>query len=99
MARIPFGWGPGLYAASVNKYYVDELYRRSSPAAACCWASALWWFDAKVIDGAVNGAGWLSQRIGSILRRHPDRADAELRPRASPAGWSLVLIAYLVMRP
>jgi NADH-quinone oxidoreductase subunit L len=32
-------------------------------------SSALWWFDAKVIDGAVNGAGWLARTIGGGLRK------------------------------
>jgi hypothetical protein len=67
--RIPLGWGPGLYAASVNKSTSTSSTWRSSPAAACSWARRCGGSTAHVIDGAVNGAGWLSQRIGSILRR------------------------------
>jgi NADH-quinone oxidoreductase subunit L len=43
-----------------NKYYVDELY--GGTVIAGVWASArgLWTVDRKVVDGAVNGTGWLT---------------------------------------
>ena len=66
---IPFGLGPGMYRASVNLYYVDAFYSWIFARGGVLLANALWWFDAKVIDGAVNGAGWLSQRSGALLRR------------------------------
>ena len=42
----------------LNKYYIDELYdalfvNRSKDSGA-----TLWRFDAKVIDGVVNGSAW-----------------------------------------
>jgi NADH-quinone oxidoreductase subunit L len=96
--RIPFGWGPGLYAASVNKFYFDELYQAVFARGGVQLGRALWWFDAHVIDGAVNGAGWLSQRIGAILRRI-QTGRTQNYGLGIASGLVLVLIAYLVMRP
>ena len=98
MERIPFGWGPGLYAASVNKFYFDELYlavfaRGGVQLARRCGGSTR-----NVIDGAVNGAGWLSQRIGSILRRI-QTGRTQNYGLGIASGLVLVLIAYLVMQP
>jgi NADH-quinone oxidoreductase subunit L len=48
----------GAYNTLLNKWYVDELYdalfvNRSKDA-----GLGLWRFDAKVVDGAVNGSAW-----------------------------------------
>jgi NADH:ubiquinone oxidoreductase subunit 5 (subunit L)/multisubunit Na+/H+ antiporter MnhA subunit len=67
--RIPFGLGPGMYRASVNKYYFDDLYQLLFARGGVLVSNALWWFDVKVIDGLVNGTGWLAERIGGLLRR------------------------------
>ena len=67
--RIPFGLGPGMYRASVNKYYFDDIYQLLFARGGVLVSNALWWFDVKVIDGVVNGTGWLAERIGGILRR------------------------------
>ena len=54
--------GP-LYRASYNKYWVDELYgllftRRTMDAARGVYA-----VDSRSIDGAVNGAAWLTRKL------------------------------------
>jgi len=67
--RIPFGLGPGMYRASVNRYYVDDIYQLVWSRGGVLLSNALWWFDAKVIDGAVNGAGWLAGTVGGGLRK------------------------------
>ena len=43
-----------------NKYYVDELYDATVIAGTMAGARGLWMFDAKVVDGGVNGTGWLT---------------------------------------
>jgi NADH-quinone oxidoreductase subunit L len=76
-------WRPGLpgvwaqrlaplYRASFNKYWVDELYgmlftRRTMDAARGVYAT-----DSRVIDGAVNGAAWLTRQL-SRLTGNADR--------------------------
>ncbi len=93
--RIPFGLGPGMYAASVNKYYFDDIYQLAFARGGVLLANALWWFDAKVIDGAVNGAGWIAVRLGGLLRK-AQTGRVENYGLGMAAGLVLVLIAYLV---
>ncbi len=43
-----------------NKYYVDELYGATVIRGTVRGADALWTFDRHVVDGAVNGSGWVT---------------------------------------
>jgi len=95
--RIPFGLGAGMYAASLNKSYIDDIYQLVFARGGVLLSNALWWFDAKVIDGAVNGAGWIAQRIGGGLR-HAQTGRVENYGLGIAAGMVLVLVAYLVIR-
>jgi NADH-quinone oxidoreductase subunit L len=63
------------YTLLLNKYYVDEIYdyaftgrRPIGPIrlGAMGLGEASWKFDANVIDGGVNGAGWLTRAIATI---------------------------------
>ena len=97
VSRIPFGLGPGMYSASVNKYYVDDLYGLVWARGGVLVGNALWWFDAKVIDGAVNGAGWVAQRWGGLLRRS-QTGHVQNYALGMAAGLVVVLVAFLVFR-
>jgi NADH-quinone oxidoreductase subunit L len=66
---------PPLYRTLLNKWYVDELYdytvtgRREigkTRLGTMGLGNALWAFDANVIDGGVNGAGWLTRMTGTL---------------------------------
>jgi len=67
--RLPDIWAQRLrplYTASYNKYWVDEFYgwaitRRTMDAARAVYA-----FDSKVVDGAVNGLASLSRLFSRI---------------------------------
>jgi NADH-quinone oxidoreductase subunit L len=96
--RIPLGLGPGIYAASLNKYYVDDLYQLVFARSGVLLATALWWFDAKVIDGAVNGAGWVAQQLGGALRQF-QTGRTQNYGLGIATGLVLVLVAYWVIRP
>jgi len=50
----------GAHRVLSNKYYVDEFYDATAIAGTMASARGLWAFDAKVVDGAVNGTGWLT---------------------------------------
>ena len=63
-ARAPF-----LYRASLNKWWFDELNDLLFIRLGGVVASSLWWFDRRVIDGAVNGVGALAGEAGRELRR------------------------------
>ncbi|MFI5167590.1 MAG: NADH-quinone oxidoreductase subunit L, partial [Thermoanaerobaculales bacterium] len=51
---------PNAYAAVANKYYVDEAYDATAVAGTLGLAKACWEFDARVVDGAVNGSRHLT---------------------------------------
>jgi NADH-quinone oxidoreductase subunit L len=60
-----------LYRLLLNKYYVDEIYDATivQPIKAAS-TEGLWrWFDVRVIDGAVNGAGYIVDGGAAMLRR------------------------------
>jgi NADH-quinone oxidoreductase subunit L len=66
---------PSVYRTLLNKYYVDEFYDKAftgrSPIGrvrlgAIGAGEGLWKFDADVIDGGVNGAGWFTRFAGSV---------------------------------
>ena len=91
--RIPFGLGPGMYRASVNKYYLDDIYGLVFARGGVLLSEALWWFDAKVIDGAVNGAGWVARTTGERLRKL-QTGRVENYGLGIAAGLVIVLIAF-----
>jgi NADH-quinone oxidoreductase subunit L len=91
--RFPFGLGPGMYRASVNKYYVDDVYQLAFARGGVVIANALWWFDAKVIDGIVNGLGWLARTIGGGLRK-VQTGRVENYGLGIAAGLAIVLLVY-----
>ena len=56
-----------------NKYYVDEFYHATVVRGTMNGADGLWAFDAKVVDGAVNGSGWFtifSSWISHLADKH-----------------------------
>jgi NADH:ubiquinone oxidoreductase subunit 5 (subunit L)/multisubunit Na+/H+ antiporter MnhA subunit len=91
--RIPLGLGPGMYRASLNKYYVDDIYQLVFARGGVLLSNALWWFDAKIIDGAVNGAGWLARTIGGGLRK-TQTGRVENYGLGIAAGLAIVLLVY-----
>ncbi|HWR21309.1 MAG TPA: NADH-quinone oxidoreductase subunit L, partial [Verrucomicrobiae bacterium] len=56
----------GLYNLLLNKYWVDELYEAIFIRFGKRFCGFLWGFDARVVDGAVNGSGWLTMRLSVI---------------------------------
>ena len=74
-ARVPWA-----YKASLNKVYMDDIYAVVPVGATLGFAGWLWtFFDAKVIDGAVNGVARLWGWVGDRPAAHPDGPRAELR--------------------
>jgi NADH-quinone oxidoreductase subunit L len=50
----------GAHRILSNKYYVDELYDATAISGTKAAARGLWTVDRQVVDGAVNGAGWVT---------------------------------------
>ncbi len=62
----------GAHKLLSNKYYVDELYDATVVSGTMASGRGLWTFDRRVVDGAVNGTGWL-MIIGSWFSGLTDR--------------------------
>ena len=59
------------YRLLLNKYYVDEIYDATivQPVKVVSQEGLWRWFDVRVIDGAVNGAGAIVDGGAAVLRR------------------------------
>jgi len=55
-----------IYKLLYNKYYFDEIYQKIVINPTMAFADFMWKFDARVIDGAVNGTGWLTIKWSDI---------------------------------
>jgi NADH-quinone oxidoreductase subunit L len=51
---------PGAHRVLSNKYYVDEIYGATVVGGTLAGANGLWTVDRLVVDGAVNGSGWVT---------------------------------------
>jgi NADH-quinone oxidoreductase subunit L len=91
--RFPLGLGPGMYRASLNKYYFDDLYQLVFARGGVLLSNALWWFDVKVIDGIVNGVGRVAQGLGGAGRK-TQTGRVQNYGLGIAAGLVVVLIFY-----
>jgi NADH-quinone oxidoreductase subunit L len=57
--RLATQWS-GAHRTLSNKYYVDELYDATVISGTFSSGRALWAVDRRVVDGAVNGTGWIT---------------------------------------
>lgn len=60
--------GP-LYKISFNKWYFDNVWDTVIGTGGKAFGMLLWFFDRTVIDGAVNGTGWLTRQTSNQLRK------------------------------
>ena len=63
----------GAHSLLYNKYYVDELYDATFIKGTMASAFGLWTFDRRVVDGVVNGSGWVtvfSSWISSLIDKY-----------------------------
>jgi NADH-quinone oxidoreductase subunit L len=65
MRRARLGW---LYQALRDRFYFDELYQWTFIKGSILIAAAFAWFDITIIDGAVNGVGWLGRTLSDANR-------------------------------
>ena len=56
----------GLYRLLSNKYYIDEFYEAAFVRPAKNLAGLLFKFDQKVVDGAVNGSGFMTVLMSKL---------------------------------
>jgi NADH-quinone oxidoreductase subunit L len=55
-----------LYKLSYNKWYFDEIYAATFIALTMGLSKVLYWFDAKVVDGIVDGSATLTKFISRV---------------------------------
>jgi NADH-quinone oxidoreductase subunit L len=60
---------PGLYRASVNKWWFDDLNHVLFVVIGGAVANGAAWFDRVIVDGIVNGIGSVTRRTGGELAR------------------------------
>jgi NADH-quinone oxidoreductase subunit L len=73
--KLPDVWAARLrpwYQASYNKYWIDEFYGWAITRRTMDLARAVFTFDSKVVDGAVNGSAWLT-RLWSLITGAVDK--------------------------
>lgn len=88
---------PGFHKAIYNKYWMDEIYDFLFVNSIVDFSRWLWKrFDEAVVDGAVNGVAWLTEVIGSALRRLQTGLVKDYA--LSILVGSLFVIGYLVLR-
>ena len=55
-----------LYKLVSHKYYVDEIYGRLAVGGTFLAGRLAAWFDARVVDGLVNGSAWAVRGVSSL---------------------------------
>jgi NADH-quinone oxidoreductase subunit L len=55
-----------LYHVVAHKYFVDEFYNGVIVGGVLRLGRAFTWFDEHIVDGAVNGAAWLTRKAASL---------------------------------
>ena len=85
----------GPHRILTNKYYVDELYSATAVRGTVSSARGLWTFDGAVVDGAVNGTGWLTRAlawISHLIDKHAVDGIVNL------IGWAVSETSYVLRR-
>jgi NADH-quinone oxidoreductase subunit L len=57
--------GPA-YRFLLNKWYFDEIYQAVIVNGTLALSRILRWFDGNIVDGLVNGTGWVTRGISSV---------------------------------
>ena len=92
--RLADRWA-GAHALLSNKYYVDELYNATVVRGTLASGRGLFTFDRRVVDGAVDGSGWLTQ-IGAWISHMLDKYVVD--GLVNFTGWSAGEGSYALRR-
>ncbi len=86
----------GLYRLLLNKYYVDEVYDATvvQPIKVVSQEGLWRGMDVKIVDGAVNGAGYLVSFV-SIILRLAQNGSVKTYAASTFAGVAAILAYYL----
>ena len=85
----------GPHRILTNKYYVDELYDATAVRGTMSSARGFWTFDGAVVDGAVNGSGWLTRAsawVSHLIDKYAVDGIVNL------IGWTVSETSYVLRR-
>jgi NADH-quinone oxidoreductase subunit L len=85
----------GAHRTLSSKYYVDELYNATIISGTTASGRGLWTFDRKVVDGAVNGSGFVTV-LSAWLSGLADRVVVD--GAVNLVGWSTQESSYWFRR-
>jgi NADH-quinone oxidoreductase subunit L len=85
----------GAHRVLSNKYYVDELYGATAISGTFAAGRGLWAVDRHVVDGAVNGTGWITV-IGAWFSGLTDRTVVD--GLVNLVGWVVQESSHLFRR-
>ena len=85
----------GVHRTLSHKYYVDELYGATVISGTFASAKGLWTVDRKVVDGAVNGTGWVTL-LSSWLSGLTDRTVVD--GAVNFVGWTVQESSHVFRR-
>jgi len=67
-AKIAHSLG-GLYKATLNKFYIDEIWMFVTKSIIFKWICIpIAWFDRHCVDGFMNGLAWTTQKVSSSIK-------------------------------
>ena len=87
---------PIFYTGSRNRWFFDDLNDLIFVRLGSRVANAAWWFDRRVVDGAVNGVGALASSGGRGLRQI-QTGRVQNYAFGIAVGLAVMAIAYLVI--
>lgn len=59
----------GFYKATLNKFYIDEVWMWITQTVIFKWICApIAWFDRHIIDGTMDGIAWTTQKVSSGIK-------------------------------
>ncbi len=98
-ARLQQAFAP-VHNVLANKYYADVLYERIIVGFLFyeVLGGALAWFDRVIVDGAVNGAGWVARQTAGAVRYIQD-GEYQTYGAIGFAGLVFAVIVVLALNP
>jgi len=85
-----------LYNAAYQKWWFDHLNDLIFVRFGGVVARALWWFDVRIVDGAVNGIGAVTQGAGRGIR-HIQTGRVQNYALGIAAGLLVIAVTYLFL--
>ncbi len=86
-----------VYGLLEHKYYLDDLYLNGIVyPIRDKWSAGVYWFNQKILDGVVNGAGMATRGLAQLVNLFDhDVIDGAVNGAAGTAGFSGGILRYI----